>query len=268
MKIGNQEFLDRGHTYVWGILNITPDSFSDGGKYVQREAALKRVEEMIEEGADILDIGGESTRPGFTHISQEEEIERVIPIIEAIKCRFSIPISLDTIHSKVAQAGIVAGADLINDIGGLCDEAMARLVAQTGVAYCLVHHKPSFEKEHGIAQLVKDLLESVALAHQSGIAKEKIILDPGIGFAKTQQQNLAIIKQIDQLTKLDYPILLGASRKSVIGYALDLPVTQRVEGTLGTTTWAVMKGCTHVRVHDVKENVRVIRMLQAILDSD
>ncbi len=266
MKIGNREFNIDRHTYVWGILNVTPDSFSDGGKWTNMDATLKHVEEMLKEGMDVLDIGGESTRPGHTQISEQEEIERVVPVIEAVKQRFDVPVSLDTYKAKVAHAGIVAGVDLINDIWGLkYDSQMAKVIAESGVACCLMHNRKEPEYQNFLHEVKTDLEESIAIAKAAGIAEERIILDPGVGFGKSYDNNLEIINSLESLKELGYPLLLGTSRKSVIGYALDLPVEERLEGTLVTTVFGVLKGCSFVRVHDVKENVRAIRMAEAIL---
>lgn len=265
LQIGNKSFDVQNHTYVMGILNLTPDSFSDGGKWVNRDKALYHVEEMLAEGMDILDVGGESTRPGYTTISDEEEISRVVPVIEAIKSRFDVPVSLDTYKSEVAKAGIKAGADLINDIWGLKkDKAMAKVIADSGVACCLMHNRKEADYRELIPDMCKDLQESVELALAAGICREKIILDPGIGFGKAYVDNMEVLRSMEQFHKLGYPLLLGTSRKSVIGLTLDLPVEERLEGTLVTTVMAVLKGYAFVRVHDVKENVRAIRMAEAI----
>ena len=268
MKIGNREFHTEGHTYVMGILNVTPDSFSDGGKWNDRDRALWHVEEMIAEGAEIIDIGGESTRPGYTILPEEEEIARVVPIIEAVKDRFDIPVSLDTYKSKVARAGIGAGADLINDIWGLkYDGSMASVAAESGLPCCLMHNRKNAIYDSFLADMRMDLEESVSLAEEAGIERGKIILDPGVGFAKSYEQNLQVLHRLGELKEMGYPLLLGCSRKSVIGLTLQLPPEQRVEGTLVTTVLAVMKGCMFVRVHDVKENIRAIRMAEAIMKS-
>ncbi|MDE6924508.1 MAG: dihydropteroate synthase [Acetatifactor sp.] len=265
MKIGNREFKTKGHTYVMGILNVTPDSFSDGGRWNDRDRALKHVEQMVDEGADIIDIGGESTRPGYTLISEEEEIDRVVPVIEAVKAAFDVPVSLDTYKGKVADAGIAAGADLINDIWGLkYDDKMAGVISRSGLPCCLMHNRKDTGYESFLEDVAADLSESVRLAIQAGIRKENIILDPGVGFAKSYEQNLEIINCLERLNALGYPILLGCSRKSVVGLTLDLPAGQRVEGTIVTTVMGVMKGCMFVRVHDVKENVRAVKMTEAI----
>ena len=266
MKIGNREFKEAGHTYIMGILNVTPDSFSDGGKFNQMDAALKHAEEMIRDGADILDIGGESTRPGYTKITDEEEISRVVPVIEAVKKEFDIPVSVDTYKSGVAEAAAKAGADLINDIWGLkYDERMAKVIAESGLACCLMHNRDKAEYENFMEDMKNDLRETIAIAKAAGIAEDKIILDPGVGFGKSYENNLEAIAQLKQLKELGYPVLLGTSRKSVVGLTLDLPAAERVEGTLVTSVFGAQAGCMFVRVHDVKENVRAIRMTEAIL---
>ncbi len=268
MKIGRREFDTKNNTYVMGILNVTPDSFSDGGKWNDRDRALRHVEEMLEEGMDIVDIGGESTRPGYTLLSDEEEIARVVPVIEAVRKRFDVPISLDTYKSKVALAGIEAGADLINDIWGLkYDEKMAGVIAKSGLPCCLMHNRNNTEYQDFMQEVAADLAETIRLAEKVGIADDKMILDPGVGFGKTYEQNLEVINCLEELQILGYPLLLGCSRKSVIANTLQLPVDQRVEGTLVTTVLGVMKGCSFVRVHDVKENVRAVKMTKAILNS-
>ncbi|MBR5247949.1 MAG: dihydropteroate synthase [Lachnospiraceae bacterium] len=268
MKIGNREFDTAHHTYVMGILNVTPDSFSDGGKWNTMDSALYHVEKMIEEGADIVDIGGESTRPGFVKITDEEEIQRVVPVIEALKARFDVPISLDTYKSRVAEAGIAAGADLINDIWGLqyCDDkGMADVIAKSGLPCCLMHNRSQAGYHDFMQEMAADLAAMLQIASKAGIPQDKIILDPGVGFGKSYENNLEVINCLEELKVFGCPILLGASRKSVIGLALDLPSDERVEGTLVTTVFGVIKGCSFVRVHDVKENVRAIRMAEAIL---
>ncbi len=266
MKIGNREFDTKKHTYVMGILNVTPDSFSDGGCWNQMDAALRHTEEMIANGADIIDIGGESTRPGYTMISDEEEISRVVPVIEKVKERFDIPVSLDTYKSSVAKAGIAAGADLINDIWGLkYDDKMAGVIAESKVACCLMHNRKEAVYTDFMEDMLKDLQETLELADRAGISRDKIMLDPGVGFAKTYENNLEAINRLEMLHRLGLPILLGTSRKSVIALTLDLPKDQRVEGTLATTVLGVIKGAGFVRVHDVKENVRVIKMTEAII---
>lgn len=268
MKIGQREFQDSGHTYVMGILNVTPDSFSDGGKYTEMDQALRHVEEMIGEGMDILDIGGESAGLGYTLLSDEEEISRVVPVIEKVESEFNIPISLDTYKSAVAEAGIRAGADMINDIWGLkYDDRLADVIARAQVPCCLMHNRKEPDYHNYMENVLEDLRETIRIAHRAGISDENIMLDPGVGFGKTYENNLEIIGSLDRLKELGYPVLLGTSRKSVIGLTLDLPASERVEGTLVTTVYAVLKGASYVRVHDVKENVRAIRMAEAILQA-
>ena len=266
MKIGNRIFETEKHCYVMGILNVTPDSFSDGGKYSRMDAALRHAEEMIADGADIIDIGGESTRPGYTVISDEEEISRVAPVIEAVKSRFDIPVSVDTYKGKVTEAALQAGADLVNDIWGFQhDIRVAEFTAKYGAACCLMHNRKEAVYRDFMPDVLEDLKKCVHTAKAAGVADENIMLDPGVGFAKTYENNLEVIRSLEQFHTLGFPVLLGTSRKSVIGLALDLPSDQRMEGTLATTVMAVMKGCSFVRVHDVKENKRAIQMTEAIL---
>lgn len=266
MYIGNYEFDTQKHTYIMGILNVTPDSFSDGGKYRQMDNALFHVEEMIKEGMDILDIGGESTRPGYVQISEEKEIQRVCPVIEKVKNTFEIPISLDTYKSRVAKAGISAGADLINDIWGLkYDEKMAQVISEAGCACCLMHNRKTPGYDNFFEDLMEDLKTSVQMAKQVKIAEDKIILDPGVGFSKTYENNLETIRRVGELRSLGFPVLLGTSRKSVIGITLDVPVAERVTGTLATSVYGVLNGCAFLRVHDIRENREAVKMAEAIL---
>ena len=268
MKIGNKEFDLKNHAYVMGILNVTPDSFSDGGKWNDKGRAMRHTQEMIEQGATIIDIGGESTRPGYTLISDEEEISRVVPMIEMVKKNFDVPVSIDTYKSRVAEAALDAGADLVNDIWGLkYDLDLAGVIARKNAPCCLMHNRKEADYRDFMQDVAADLADTIHLAEAAGIADEKIILDPGVGFGKTYENNLEIINCLEELNMFGYPLLLGCSRKSVIGLTLDLPVTERVEGTLVTTMFGVQKGCMFVRVHDVKENVRTIKMCEAILNS-
>lgn len=268
MKIGKQEFDLNGHTYVMGILNVTPDSFSDGGNYNHLDEAMRHVKEMIDEDVDIIDVGGESTRPNYTRISDEEEIDRVVPIIRAIKEAYDIPVSIDTYKSKVAKAAINAGADMVNDIWGLkYDSKMACVIKESGVAVCIMHNRETTEYSNFLEDMLNDLNESILIAKEAGISEDKIMIDPGVGFAKTLEMNLSCVNHLEEFHKLGYPLLLGTSRKSLIGLTLNLPVTQREEGTLATTVMAVMKGCQFIRVHNVKTNKRAIQMTKAILNS-
>ena len=250
MIIGNREFDTEKNTYIMGILNVTPDSFSDGGKYNGMEQALRHAQKMIAEGADLIDVGGESTRPGHVQISDEEEIARVTPVIEALKKEFDIPISIDTYKSHVAEAALQAGAEVI---------------AKYHAACCLMHNREKAEYEEFQKDFIEDMKECVRLAKEAGIADEKIILDPGVGFGKTYEMNLEIIAHLEILQELGYPVLLGTSRKSVIGLTLDLPVDQREEGTMVTTVYGVQKGSAFVRVHDVEKNLRAIKMTKALM---
>ena len=268
MYIGKYDFKTDTHCYIMGILNVTPDSFSDGGKFNCIDSALRHTEQMIAEGMDIVDVGGESTRPGYTMISDEEEIERTAPVIEAIKERFDVAVSLDTYKYKVAESGIKAGADLINDIWGLKYDngEMAELIAKTGAACCLMHNRNNTDYGDFMSDMIADMKATLDIAEKAGISKDKIIVDPGIGFGKTYENNLEAIDRLDEFGKeFGLPVLLAASRKSVIGLTLDLPTDQRLEGTIAITVAGVMKGASFIRVHDVKENARAIRMTEAII---
>ncbi|MBE5932238.1 MAG: dihydropteroate synthase [Lachnospiraceae bacterium] len=272
MIIGKKEFHVGKRPYIMGILNVTPDSFSDGGQFYREgdisdvDKALRHVRDMINDGADIIDVGGESTRPGHTQISVAEEIERTCFIIEAIKEHFNVPVSLDTYKAKVAQAGILAGADMINDIWGLkYDEDMAAVIAKSGVACCLMHNRDNTNYYDLMDDVKEELNSSVNIALSAGISKDKIIIDPGIGFGKTYEQNVKVMKHLDELQKLGYPILLGTSRKSMIGNLLDLPVEERDEGTMATSVYGYMKGCSYFRVHDVKVNYRALKTVYGIM---
>lgn len=269
MEIGKYN-LDLEHQgYIMGILNVTPDSFSDGSRYQTLDAALSQAERMIGEGAAIIDIGGESTRPGHEKITDQEEIERVVPVIEAVKRQFDVPVSLDTYKYEVAKAGLSAGADLINDIWGLkWDGRLALLIAESGAACCLMHNRKQMDYKDYLLDFMDDMRETLRIADDAGIKREKIMLDPGVGFAKTYEQNLSIIKHLDLLKEFGLPVLLGTSRKSVIGTALDLPVDEREEGTVATTVMGRMKGATIFRVHDVKKNYRAMKMAEAILAAE
>lgn len=266
MKIRNTEFDVKNHTYIMGILNVTPDSFSDGGKWNALDHAMKHVETMLADGADLIDVGGESTRPGHIPVGAQEEIERVLPVIEAIRSRFDVPISVDTYKGSVADASLKAGADLINDVWGLkYDPEMAPVIARHNAPCCLMHNKENTEYNNFLVDMLSETQECVNIARKAGIKDENIILDPGVGFGKTYEMNLETMNHLELFQHLGFPVLLGTSRKSMIGLTLDLPVDQRVEGTLATSVIGVMKGCAFVRVHDVKENRRVIQMTEAIL---
>lgn len=265
MIIKNKHFDTKNQVYIMGILNVTPDSFSDGGNYTTLDQALFQTEKMIQDGAAIIDVGGESTRRNYTLISDEEEIQRVCPVIEAIHERFDTVVSLDTYKSEVARAGIKSGADMINDIWGLkWDGTMAQVIAEGKVASCLMHNRKVATYENYIEDVVSDLKESLDMAQAAGMDMNQVCIDPGVGFAKDLQQNLLVMKHLDRLVELGYPVLLGTSRKSMIGLTLELPVDQREEGTIATTVYGIEKGCSIIRVHDVKGNYRAAKMTMAM----
>lgn len=266
MIIGGKSFPIGERIYLMGILNVTPDSFSDGGSFNRLDKALFHAREMISQGADIIDIGGESTRPGHVKITEAEEIERVAPVIEALKKEFDTPVSIDTYKSGVARAALEAGADMVNDIWGFkYDGKMAALVKEFDVAACLMHNKDNTEYGDFIPEVLDELSECIELAKAAGISEDKLMVDPGIGFGKTLEQNLSCMNHLEEFLKFDLPVLLGTSRKSMIGLTLDLPVTEREEGTMATSVIGAMKGCHFVRVHNVEANKRAIRMTEAIL---
>ena len=256
MKIGNRIFDTEHDCYIMGILNVTPDSFSDGGKWNDMERARQHAADMIAEGAAIVDVGGESTRPGHQQITVQEEIDRVVPVIEMLKQDFD----------QVVEAALKAGADMVNDIWGFkYDKKVAELTARYQVPCCLMHNREKAEYTDFMKDMCMDLRECAEIAREAGVAEDKIILDPGVGFGKNYEHNLTAINHLEMLKEIGYPVLLATSRKSVIGNTLDLPADQRVEGTLVTTVMGVEKGAAFVRVHDIKENLRAIRMTQAIL---
>jgi dihydropteroate synthase len=260
-------------TYIMGILNVTPDSFSDGGLYFDINTAVEHALRMVEEGADIIDVGGESTRPGSEAVPLDEEIRRVIPVIEAIAKKVKVPISIDTYKARVAELAIQAGASIVNDISGLrFDRSMADVVAGYKVAIVIMHIKgtpknmqqnPTYDAL--IPEIMDYLREGIMIAKKAGVVEDKVIIDPGIGFGKTVEHNLEIIRRLDEFTGLERPILIGPSRKSFIGKILgDLPVTERLEGTASVVAIGIFNGANIIRVHDIKEMVRVARMADAI----
>lgn len=278
MKIGNTEFdWNNGTSYVMGILNVTPDSFSDGSKFNTLDKAIDHAAEMIADGASIIDVGGESTRPGYTQISDEEEIDRVVPVIEALKNRFDIPLSVDTYKSAVADAALTAGADLLNDIWGLkYDDNIAGIVAKHNKPVCLMHNRKEipllpgdkpYPLEEYLSLLEKELQESIDIALQAGIKREQLILDPGIGFAKDLDMNINGVAYIERLKKFNLPILLGISRKSIIGKSLSLDMDEREEATIALNVIGRMYGCHIFRVHNVRGNVRALKMTDIILNA-
>jgi len=261
LKIGGKLWQWGRRTYIMGILNVTPDSFSDGGRFSAIKDALAQTKRMVEEGADIIDIGGESTRPGAEPVSHEQEVLRIIPVIKAMKEQIDIPISVDTYRANTAYAALSAGADMVNDVWGLKHDAdMTKVVADFGVPVCIMHNSDSAEYESLIEDIKAGLGKSIEIALKSGIRNENIIVDPGIGFGKTWEQNLDIMIALEKLKSLGYPLLLGTSRKSFIGKVLGGSVDERLEGTLATSVYGIVKGADVLRVHDVLQNKRVAIM--------
>ncbi|MFB4165027.1 dihydropteroate synthase [Alteribacillus sp. JSM 102045] len=253
-------------TYVMGILNVTPDSFSDGGRFDNLTSAVERAQEMVKQGADIIDIGGESTRPGHVKVEGEEERRRVLPAIKAIAKKVNVPISIDTYKAETARQAIESGASIINDVwGAKADPEMAEVAAQYDVPIILMHNREDMEYSNLMADILRDMEESITLCCNAGVKEERIILDPGIGFAKTYEQNLEVMRKLEQFTALGYPVLLGTSRKSLIAETLNLPANDRVEGTGATVSLGIERGCDIVRVHDVLEMSRTVKMMDAML---
>lgn len=285
LQIGKSTFSWGSRTYVMGILNITPDSFSGDGLFQGAKivkAALNQARGFVQNGADMLDVGGESTRPGAQPVSAEEELQRVIPVIENLSKDIDLPISIDSYKAQVVAAALDAGASLVNDVWGLrADPKLAPLVAERRVPVILMHNRSQpanaevrerlggryvgVEYKDVIEDVKHELVDSVQIAHKAGIADEKIILDPGIGFGKTVEQNLELLNRCGEIRELGYPLLVGPSRKSFIGYTLDLPSEQRVEGTAATVAVAILRGADIVRVHDVEQIARVVKMTDAII---
>ena len=253
-------------TFIMGILNVTPDSFSDGGKYNSVELAVQHAKEMVANGAKIIDIGGESTRPGYTPISDEEEIARVVPVIKALRNEVPAILSIDTYKSAVARAAIDAGAHMINDIwGAKADPTIAKVAAELNVPIILMHNRKDKSYTNFYADFIADLQESLRIVKEAGVPDQHIILDPGIGFVKNLQQSIETMERLDELVAIGYPVLLATSRKRMIGTILNLPLEERVEGTAATCAYGVMKGCNIMRVHDVKEVARTVKMIDALM---
>lgn len=254
-------------TLVMGILNITPDSFSDGGKYNSIDEAIIQAKRMVEEGADIIDVGGESTRPDHQPITEEEEIHRVVPVIEAIKEYINVPISIDTYKAKTAEEAINAGAEIINDIwGAKWDENMAKVAADYQVPIILMHNRDNKVYNNLIEELIDDLNECITIVKESGVKEEQIILDPGIGFGKDLKDNYQVLQNLGVIKeRLPYPMLLGTSRKSFINEVLDLKAEERDNATGATTCLGISMGANIVRVHDVKRHAELAKMCDAIL---
>lgn len=253
-------------TIIMGILNVTPDSFSDGGKYNSIDAAVMQAKRMVADGAKIIDIGGESTRPGHTPISEQEEIERVVPIIRALAKEVPAILSIDTSKANVARAAIEAGAQMINDIWGAKREPeIAQVAAEHNVPIILMHNRDNENYADYWAEFQQDLRESIQIATKAGVPQQHIILDPGIGFVKNLQQSIETMQRLDELVAFGYPVLLATSRKRMIGAILDLPVEERVEGTAATCAFGVQKGCHMMRIHDVKEVARTVKVMDALV---
>ncbi|MFJ7891225.1 dihydropteroate synthase [Lysinibacillus xylanilyticus] len=254
-------------TFVMGILNVTPDSFSDGGKYNNVEAAVAQAKKMVAEGAKIIDVGGESTRPGYERISDEDEIARIVPVIQALVAEVPAVISVDTYKANVARAAIEAGAHIINDIwGAQAEPEIAHVAADLNVPIILMHNRDNTDYGANFWMAAKaDLEKSIAIARDAGIPDSHIILDPGIGFAKTTAQNIEMMQHLDDLVAMGYPVLLATSRKSMIGNVLKLPVEERLEGTGATVVYGIEKGCHMIRVHDVKEMARATHMADILV---
>lgn len=250
---------------VMGILNVTPDSFSDGGRWEDPAAAVDRAAVMIDEGADIIDVGGESTRPGHIPVDAAEEIDRVIPVIEALRRRFAVALSIDTMKAAVARRALAAGAGMVNDVWGLQgDPEMAGVIAQAGVPCCLMHNRREARYRDLLGEVKTELQGIARCAEEAGIDSGKIVLDPGFGFGKTPEQNLCLLAGLSEITALGYPVLVGASRKSMIGKVLDLPPQERLEGTLAVSVMARIAGAGILRVHDVRANRRALAMTDAV----
>ena len=256
---------------VMGILNVTPDSFSDGGQFTCFDTALKQVEQMIEDGVDIIDIGGESTRPGAVDVSVKDEIVRVIPLLKAIKSRFNINVSIDTSKAEVMSEAIIYGADMINDVRALQNDGCLDVVAQSDIGVCLMHMQGmprTMQENPQYNDIIDDILEffmqRIKECEQSGISKERLILDPGFGFGKTLAHNYEVLAKLEQFKALGLPVLAGISRKSMIGNLLNRDVNERLAGSLAAAIVAVQQGTNIIRVHDVRESVDVINVLKTV----
>ncbi|MCK4490735.1 MAG: dihydropteroate synthase [Anaerolineales bacterium] len=283
LKVGDFHFDWGTRTYIMGILNLTPDSFSgDGLADLDQDAALRLARDFVRSGVDILDIGGESTRPGAAQVSAQEEMDRVLPLISLLAAEFDSIISIDTYKAEVAEAALKEGADIVNDVWGLrADPMLGKIAAAAGVPVILMHNRsnPSnaaikeqlggryigVEYDDLVEDVKSELLESISLAHKAGIPDQKIIIDPGIGFGKTVPQNLELLDRLDEIRELGYPVLLGPSRKSFIGYTLDLPPDDRIEGTAAAVAVGIVRGADIIRIHDVPEMIRVTRMTDALV---
>lgn len=275
LKLGDRNLPLGERTVVVGVLNITPDSFSDGGQNFSIETAIERAIEMEAQGADIIEIGGESTRPGATPVAVDEELARVLPVLQGLQGRLNIPISVDTYKNQVARQALACGASLINDISALrFDAAIADTVAETGAALILMHMRgePSTMQqiaasEEIFAEICSDMEEALQTAVARGVQRQQIIFDPGLGFGKTFEQNLAILNHLERFATLNLPVMIGASRKSFIGRITGRPANERIFGTAASVAAAILRGAHLVRVHDVREMVEVARLTDAIANA-
>lgn len=253
-------------TLVMGVLNINPDSFSDGGHYFDNSKAVERAKEMVREGADIIDVGAESTRPGHVPVSAKEELRRLLPVLDALVKELSVPITVDTYKAETAQEALKAGADALNDVWGFQrDPEIAQVAGKYNVPVILMHNQEGTEYQDLMGDIISFLRKGIDLAVKSGVSEDRIIIDPGIGFGKDTEQNLEVMHKLEELKCLGMPVLLGTSRKSLIGNTLNLPLEERLEGTAATVTLGIAKGVDIVRVHDVKEMTRVSRMADAVI---
>jgi dihydropteroate synthase len=267
MDFFGHELVFGEKTLIMGILNLTPDSFSDGGDFTQVDAAVKHAKQMLSDGADIIDIGGESSRPGHTRVGAVEELRRILPVIKRLREETTAILSLDTIRAEVAEEAVQNGVHIINDIWGFQeDKRLAEVAAKYGTPVVLMHNQNGTEYEGDLLEEIKSFLkESVRIAKEAGVKDDRIILDPGIGFGKTSEQNMILMSRLGEIKALGYPVLLGTSRKSMIGKILDLPPKERAEGTIATTVLGIAQGIDMVRVHDVLENARAARVADAIV---
>jgi dihydropteroate synthase len=264
--LGSRELRWGSKTYIMGILNITTDSFSGDGVGKDMEAALARAKRLVDEGADIIDIGGESTRPDSRPVTPEEEINRVLPVIKMLSSEVDVPISIDTYKSEVARRAIEAGANMINDVWGLRqDPELAHVAAEWGVPLIITANQRDMQYDNIMTAVVDSLVAGMNLALDAGVAWENIIIDPGIGFGKTLEGNIEVLRRLSELKSLGRPILLGTSRKSMIGLVLDLPADERLEGTAATVALGIANGADMIRVHDVLQMKRVAKMTDAIV---
>lgn len=263
---GGQPLVWGNRTYVMGIINLSPDSFSGDGLGDDIPAIVEQALRFQDEGADFLDVGAESTRPGARPITQAEEIRLLVPALEAVGAVAKVPVSVDTYKANVARAAVAAGAGIINDVWGLkFDPRLAEVASESGAPLILMHNQANREYGNLIPDVMESLLTSVGIAAASGVSRDNMALDPGIGFGKTPDHNLEILNRLDELKALGFPLLVGTSRKSTIGYVLDLPVEERLEGTAATVALSIARGADIVRVHDVKQMARVCRMTDAII---